>query len=313
MTTNNLSNQIATITPSESEFNIIREQAASLVKTGFLPVAIKTPEQALAIILTGRELGIPAMTAINGINVIQGKPTISPQLMLGLIERSGQLEDIRFKVEDDAVSVMMKRRGRTAHTEIFGAHEAHAMGLLSKDNYKKQASTMYKWRAVSACARVVFPDVLLGLYTHEEIAPDSIVNEDGELILMPEDAVEIEIIESAAELRSHTVATLEETVEPEPKRKAKKAESTKKAKIAERLSKEDWVKYCGNGFRALNSLGTGPKWNLESINEMIETEFGVEGGGIHNLDLAQLERLAGQLDNWYITLTEGISPEPEAV
>ena len=297
MTTNNLSNQIATITPSESEFNIIREQAASLVKTGFLPVAIKTPEQALAIILTGRELGIPAMTAINGINVIQGKPTISPQLMLGLIERSGQLEDIRFDVDDDGVSVTMKRRGRTAHTETFGAHEAHAMGLLTKDNYKKQAAVMYKWRAVSACARVVFPDVILGLYTHEELAPDAQFNEDGEIVAIGA----VEAVEAVAE-----------EIKPEPKAKTKKSESTKKAKISERLSKEDWVKYCGNGFRAINALGTGPKWNLESINEMIEAQYGIEGGGIHNLDLAQLENLAQQIDNWYILLTEGNSDNPEA-
>lgn len=167
-------------TPTQSEFQIMLTQSQMLVKTGFLPQAIKTPEQALAIMLTGRELGIPTMAALNTINVIQGKPTVSPQLMLALIERSGQLEDIVYDARPDAVSVTMKRRGRTAHTETFGKNEASAMQLTGKDNYKRQAAVMYKWRAVAACARVCFPDVILGLYTPEEMG--AAVSEEGEII-----------------------------------------------------------------------------------------------------------------------------------
>ena len=72
------------------------------------------------------------------------------------------------------------RRGRSPHTEYFGETEAAAMQLAGKDNYKNQAATMYKWRAVAACARVVFPDVITGLYTPDEMGAD--VTEDGELL-----------------------------------------------------------------------------------------------------------------------------------
>lgn len=268
-----------THTISLSEYEVIRSQAESLVKTGFLPQAIKTPEQALAIILTGRELGIPAMTALNGINVIQGKPTISPQLMLGLIERSGQLDDIKIEASDEEVSVTMKRKGRSAHTEVFGWEQAKAMQLVSKDNYRKQATTMFKWRAVSACARVVFPDVLLGLYTHEELAPDAQFNEDGEFIDSPKvEAVEAEIVE--------------EICKPVGKKQA----------IKDDIRKQEWIAYCGNGFRALNDLGIGPKWNAETINDLILKEFGIEGG-IHNLSVAQVEQLAKTIDAFYISST----------
>jgi hypothetical protein len=167
-------------TPDASEFGVMRETATMLVKTGFLPQSINTPEKAIAIILTGRELGIGTMAALNTINVISGKPTVSPQLMLALIERSGQLEDIQIVNEDSHVRCTMKRRGRSPHTEFFGDAEATAMQLKGKDNYKKQAFTMYKWRAVAACARVVFPDVISGLYTPDEMGAD--VTEDGELL-----------------------------------------------------------------------------------------------------------------------------------
>lgn len=278
--------------PTQAEFDTMREQANTLVKTGFLPVSIKTAEQALAIILTGRELGVPAMTALNGINVIQGKPTVSPQLMLGLIGRSGLLEDIKINTSEEGASVMMKRRGRTAHTEIFGFDEAKAMGLLSKDNYRKQAGTMYKWRAVSACARVVFPDVLLGLYTHEEIAPDAIVNEDGELMEAP-------VMDAVAEVVAEPVKKEKRVYKPK-----------KKNQMSEEERRAELITSCGIGFRKMNELGFSPKWNLETINELIQAEFETEGG-IHNLNTEQIEKLDKRLGAMYQLLTEG-DDNPEA-
>lgn len=233
-------------TPTADEFGVILTQSQMLVKTGFLPVSIKTPEQALAIILTGRELGIPAMAALNTINVIQGKPTVSPQLMLALIERSGQLEDIVYKLEPDGVTVTMKRRGRTAHTEYFGESEAAAMGLLKKDNYHKQAGVMYKWRAVAACARVVFPDVILGLYTPDEMG--ATVNADGEVVGLPE----TEKVPTPA---------------PAPENAAEAAETQKRtgllAEIAALMHK-------------LNDAGDSIRWDRAVINEFINELMGRE-------------------------------------
>lgn len=150
-----------------------------LVKSGMLPQSVRTPEAAVAIMVKGMELGLPAMAALNGITVIQGKPTVSPQLMLSLINRSGQLENIEIDTGRDGATVTMKRRGRTPFTAKFGPTEAQAMGLNTKDNYKKQPAVMYQWRAVAACARVVFPDVIDGLYTPEEMGADVSVDEDG--------------------------------------------------------------------------------------------------------------------------------------
>jgi hypothetical protein len=51
------------------------------------------------------------------------------------------------------------------------------MGLLSKDNYRKQMMTMLYWRALAACAREACPEALYGAgYTPDELQdiPDSI-------------------------------------------------------------------------------------------------------------------------------------------
>lgn len=155
------------------------EVGSMLIKSGMLPTSIRTPEAAMAIIIKGMELGLPPMAALNGITVIQGKATVSPQLMLSLINRSGQLETIDIETGAQGATVTMKRRGRSPFTARFGPAEAKAMQLDGKDNYKKQAPVMYQWRAVAGCARVVFPDVIDGLYTLEEMGADVQVDEDG--------------------------------------------------------------------------------------------------------------------------------------
>jgi hypothetical protein len=190
-----------------SEWDAIKEQAAMLVKTGFLPPTIKNPEQALAIIMTGRELNIPPMAALNNINVIQGKPTISPQLMLALINRSGQRDNLEIVTGAEGAIVTMKRRGRSPYVARFGPAEAKAMGLAGKDNYNKQAGTMYQWRAVAMAARTVFPDVILGLYTPDEMGAQVSFGETAEQVVeelpvaraVDHEFVEGEIVEASTD------------------------------------------------------------------------------------------------------------------
>jgi len=147
----------------------------TLVKSGLLPPHIKTPEGAVAIILTGRELGIGPMVAFNNINVIQGKPTVSPQLMIALAQQSGQLQN--YKIEDDGnkCTVSVLRRGHSPFSASFSMEDAKNMGIDGKDNWKKQPKIMRQWRAISAAFRVKFADVLAGIFTLE-------VDEEGEII-----------------------------------------------------------------------------------------------------------------------------------
>ncbi len=160
-------------------FATMRQMAGILLKSGFLPRAIRTEEQVITILIKGCELGIPPMEALTGIVVIDGKPAVSPQLMLSLINRSGELRDIAIDSDDQHCTVTMTRRGRRPHTETFTLADARRMGLASRENWMKQPRVMLRWRAVSACARIVFPDVISGLYTLEEMDAAVAVDDDG--------------------------------------------------------------------------------------------------------------------------------------
>lgn len=189
-----------------------KEMANVLIRSGFLPAAYKTPEQVITVMLTAHELGIPEMEALRSINVIQGKPTVSPQLMLALINRSRQLEDMKIADDGRTCTVTMKRKGRQTHAEAFGVDDADRMmttegfgenkrqiKLSEKYNWKQMPKIMRKWRAVAACARIVFPDVITGLCTPEEMGAD--VNYDDE------EAATVEVLPELAIGRGETLDT----------------------------------------------------------------------------------------------------------
>lgn len=171
-----------------NEWGVMVQQAEMLVKSGFLPRDINTPQKAIAIMMLGRELGLQPWQALSTINVIQGKPAASPQLMLALIQRSGQLEDMKVDSTNESCTVTMKRKGQTAHTETFTKKDAENQQLWGKPNWTKQPKVMLRWRAVAGCARIVFSDIILGLYTADEMGANVAYDEGGSPVEPPPSA-----------------------------------------------------------------------------------------------------------------------------
>lgn len=152
-----------------SEWQAIQEQAAALIRSGFMPRAIKTPAQAIAVMLAGRELGLPPMQSIRAIAIVDGKPTLSAETMLALAYQRvpGIVVNVETKV--DGAVVTGKRPGGAEVTVQFTIEDAKAAGLLSKQNWRQYPQAMFRARAISAWCRVVAPDAILGAYTPEEL------------------------------------------------------------------------------------------------------------------------------------------------
>lgn len=170
-----MTNEIVELKTNEismDKWNVMRQQAETLVKSGFLPVAINTPEKALAIMQAGRELNIPPMTAFQMINIISGKISISPQLMLALARKTKELEKFSIDKNERQATVKVKRKDQEEVTTTFTIDMATKMGLATKDNWKKQPAIMLQWRAVAENLRLTFPDAISGLYTYDELGAE---------------------------------------------------------------------------------------------------------------------------------------------
>ena len=167
---------------STESWAVMLEQAKMLVPTGFLPKAIDTPQKAIAVMMKGRELGIPPMYALSNINIIQGKPAAAAELMLALIYRD-QGDDALVFTETSATkaTAKYKRRGWAEYqTFTFNADDAKRAGLTG-GNWDKYPGAMLRARCISAIARLAFPDFIGGMYTPEEMGA-TVDMETGEII-----------------------------------------------------------------------------------------------------------------------------------
>jgi len=178
---------------TEMTFDQQMNQAKTLVSSGFLPQAIKTPEQALAIMTFGRELDLLPWQSFSTIYVVNGKPTVGVQLMLAKCHKTKELESFKVIYDNETkptkTSCTVKRKGMDAFTSIFSLADAESQGLANKDNWRKQPKVMMTWRAIAQALRFVFPDAVLGLYTPDELGATVDVNpQTQEIVEVHDDA-----------------------------------------------------------------------------------------------------------------------------
>jgi hypothetical protein len=191
-----MSTAIARTLPDAGELQIMKTMANDLSASGLLPEAYrKNPPSVFVAIQLGRELGLQPMQAITGINVIKGKPTISPVLMAALIMSSGKGTYHVKQFTDEISEIDFTRDGSTTKM-TFTIEDAQKAELAHGVNWKKYPKNMLHARNMSNGARMIFPDVVQGLYTTEEIIPDVEMTEDGVPIQgQIVDLIEAEVVE----------------------------------------------------------------------------------------------------------------------
>lgn len=150
-------------------------QLNMISRTEFVPDAFRGNLPAiLACVATGRALGLADMTALRGINVIQGKATLSAELMSAIARAHGH--SITGKVTSEKAVVRGKRLDNGDELECeFTMEMAEAAGLLKNPAWKKHPDDMLWARAVSKLCRRLFADCFAGAtYTAEDL-----IVEDG--------------------------------------------------------------------------------------------------------------------------------------
>lgn len=146
--------------------------AQRIANTPFVPTAFRgKPESVFAAILYGEELGLGAMQSLNSIHVIEGKPSMSPELMRGLVARAGHRIDVK-ESSGDKVTLWGKRADTGSEATVsWSMKDAQLAGLAGRGAWKTYPRAMLLARATSELCRMLFADVVAGLsYTPEEAA-----------------------------------------------------------------------------------------------------------------------------------------------
>ncbi len=177
---------MVTAPPSPAEWSALKQQASVIARSGLAPKAVSTPEKVLVIAMKGRELSIPPMQALSHIHIVEGKPTLSAELMTALVRRAGhKLRVVEWSDEGCVIEGMrLDDPGHWQRTS-FTAEDARRAGLLGKQVWKNYLQSMLFSRCTSKHCRSQFADVLMGAsYTPEELGAE--VNEEGEVLSVPD-------------------------------------------------------------------------------------------------------------------------------
>jgi 5'-3' exonuclease len=149
--------------------------------------AYGTPEAVLSTVLMGRELGLQATASLRAFHLIEGKHALAADAMRGLVLRSGVAKYFRC-VERTASRATFEtlRAGEPEPTPLsytideariaygfgFGLNDralAELEGKWQRSSWGKHPADMLAARASSKLARLVYSDILFGLYAPEEL------------------------------------------------------------------------------------------------------------------------------------------------
>ncbi len=167
---------------SESkELAVVRDQQLSLstwqVIQAIAPTmhqsrlfGVSSPDQAAAIMIKGAELGLSLSASFEFVQVVEGKPTLSPRGALALVMNSGDLAGFKLELDELHCKVWMKRRSNGfEHTETFTMDDARRAELVKpKSGWEKYPKNMLKWRAIGFCIDSLFSDICGGMKRADE-------------------------------------------------------------------------------------------------------------------------------------------------
>lgn len=163
--------------PGAGEFNAIMAIADRLAHSRIVPVAYQgKPDNIVAAIMLGRELGIGPMQSLKSIHVIDDKPAPSAELLLAILRRGGVVV-IDSGVNDERAYIRAKRLDSGEEMQVEWTYaEAQKIKdrkgkiLTDKANWSNYRHDMLWARAVGRLARRLGPDKTAGMgYTSEEI------------------------------------------------------------------------------------------------------------------------------------------------
>lgn len=150
--------------------------AKELVPTGFLPDHIKTPGQAVAIILTGREMGMAPMRALRSLAMVKGKVTESADSQLARFKSDGGRALFKTLTETEAV-LWLRHPNGDEHTETFTMQDAERAGLTKPSSngtpsmFTKFPKAMLRSRVITAGLKSIGWEGGTGTYDPDELAP----------------------------------------------------------------------------------------------------------------------------------------------
>lgn len=149
--------------------------ATQLAQTELVPPQYKNKPMELFIAMAhGYALGLTVEQSIQDIVVINGKPTVYGDTLLGIVKAQPDFVDILEEpiIENDTVTgfiCTVRRRGQSDVVRTFTLDLARKARLLARQIWQQYPERMLQMRARAYAVRDAFPDALKGIKSYEEV------------------------------------------------------------------------------------------------------------------------------------------------
>lgn len=170
-----------------STYDEVERAAKAMVASGYF-ADTKAISQGIVKILAGQEIGFGPFASMNGVYIIQGKPSFGANMMAAAVKASGRYNYRVTEMTEKACEIAFFENGQQCGSSRFTIEDAKKAGTKNLDKF---ARNMLFARAMSNGVRWYCPDVMNGsaIYTPEELGVET--DEDGK----PLEPIITEVIE----------------------------------------------------------------------------------------------------------------------
>ena len=143
----------------------IERMALAVAKSGLF--GVKTPDQAMALMLVAQAEGMHPAIAARDYHVINGRPTLRADAMLARFQQAGGKVEWGEYTDRKVVGTFTHPQGGSVRIE-WTTQMAQDAGLTRNPTWKSYPRQMLRARCISEGIRTIYPGVAIGTYTPEE-------------------------------------------------------------------------------------------------------------------------------------------------
>jgi hypothetical protein len=151
-------------------FNDLKSMSLAIAAGKLFP-ALKDENQVLTLLMLAQAEGLHPINALRQFHIIDGKPSMRADAILAKFRQKGGSVVWKTKANDIQAQVgEWSFEGQTVEIG-FGFAEAQAAGYVKPNSgWMKDPAAMMRARAISRAVRMLAPEVVVGIYTPEEVS-----------------------------------------------------------------------------------------------------------------------------------------------
>jgi hypothetical protein len=146
-------------------FSDLSQMGHALAKSGLF--GMKTPEQAIALMLVAQAEGMHPATIAQDYDIIQGRAARKTNSVLARFQAAGGRVEWHALTEQKADATFSHPAGGSLRME-WTIEQAKRAGLTGKDNWKNWPRAMLRARCIAEGVRAVYPGAIGGAMVSEE-------------------------------------------------------------------------------------------------------------------------------------------------